>query len=55
MYVNTFPSAMDLSYGNLYCFSCKDYVYDSDFEEIAKSQRRRAVTSLGKVFILKVI
>ena len=28
--------AMDLSYGQTYCFLCQDYVYDKDVELIAQ-------------------
>ncbi|KAI1301809.1 Ubiquitin carboxyl-terminal hydrolase 22 [Halotydeus destructor] len=27
--------AMDLTYGNVYCFVCKDYVYDKELESVA--------------------
>jgi len=28
--------AMDLSYGQTYCFHCQDYVYDKQVEQIAQ-------------------
>lgn len=30
-----FNLAVDLSYGVLYCYRCKDHIYDDDFEEVA--------------------
>lgn len=30
---------MDLSYGNIYCGQCQDYIYDREITEIAMSHR----------------
>ncbi|KAK2149381.1 hypothetical protein LSH36_454g00029 [Paralvinella palmiformis] len=38
--------AVDLTYGSVYCFSCKDYVYDEEFDDIVK--KGRDVASLAK-------
>ncbi|XP_055984589.1 ubiquitin carboxyl-terminal hydrolase 27 [Sorex fumeus] len=35
--------AVDLYYGGIYCFMCKDYVYDKDIEQIAKEERGEAL------------
>ena len=39
--------AVELSYGAVYCFKCKDYVYDEDCEAIARTQATKAAYSLG--------
>uniref|UniRef100_T1ITV3 Ubiquitin carboxyl-terminal hydrolase n=1 Tax=Strigamia maritima TaxID=126957 RepID=T1ITV3_STRMM len=39
--------AVDLSYGAVYCFQCGDYVYDTELESIAKSDKIKAARSLG--------
>ncbi|KAJ8319108.1 hypothetical protein KUTeg_004199 [Tegillarca granosa] len=39
--------AVDMTYGTVYCFWCNDYVYDADFEEIARKQCQKSDTSLG--------
>lgn len=41
--------AAELSYGAIYCFKCKDYVYDQDFERVARYQSKRAASSLGEM------
>ncbi|XP_029785510.1 ubiquitin carboxyl-terminal hydrolase 27 [Suricata suricatta] len=35
--------AVDLYYGGIYCFMCKDYVYDRDIEQIAKEEQGEAL------------
>ena len=40
--------AVDLTYGAVYCFACSDYVYDTDFEDIARKLHRRASGNKGK-------
>ncbi|XP_036161508.1 ubiquitin carboxyl-terminal hydrolase 27 [Myotis myotis] len=35
--------AVDLYYGGIYCFMCKDYVYDKDIEQIAKEEQGEAL------------
>ncbi|XP_006902972.1 PREDICTED: ubiquitin carboxyl-terminal hydrolase 22-A-like [Elephantulus edwardii] len=35
--------AVDLYYGGIYCFMCKDYIYDKDIEQIAKEEQREAL------------
>ncbi|EDL33892.1 mCG3962 [Mus musculus] len=35
--------AVDLYYGGIYCFMCKDYVYDIDIEQIAKEEQGEAL------------
>ncbi len=50
---NTLPiyvpchAAMDLSYGAVYCFMCRDYVYDEDVEKATSEQTLTAAQSLG--------
>ncbi|KAL5018944.1 hypothetical protein ScPMuIL_004666 [Solemya velum] len=39
--------AVDLHYGAVYCFPCGDYVYDSELEDMARSQWGKASSSLG--------
>ncbi|XP_064637300.1 ubiquitin carboxyl-terminal hydrolase 22-like isoform X2 [Lineus longissimus] len=39
--------ALDLTYGAVYCFSCKDYVYDRELDEMNKEQESLASKSLG--------
>ncbi|XP_035204719.1 ubiquitin carboxyl-terminal hydrolase 22-like isoform X2 [Stegodyphus dumicola] len=34
--------AMDTNIGTVYCFVCKDYMYDSDFEAISKKHMQQA-------------
>ncbi|KAK3091748.1 hypothetical protein FSP39_022316 [Pinctada imbricata] len=38
--------ALDMTYGNIYCFECGDYVYDLEFEQIAQSQNTKSAKSL---------
>lgn len=33
--IPTYVSAVDLLYGTLYCYRCKDHIYDDDFEKVA--------------------
>ena len=44
---------MDLSYGAVYCFLCGDYVYDEEFEMIARQQNKDAAKTIGqyRIFI----
>lgn len=30
---------VDLSYGNIFCAQCQDYIYDKEFTEIAMTHR----------------
>lgn len=39
--------AMDLSYGAIYCFSCKDYVYDNEVDALKRDESHDAITSLN--------
>jgi len=45
-YISSTIAAVDLTYGSVYCFSCKDYVYDEEFDDIVK--KGRDVASLAK-------
>ena len=47
---NSFFTAVELLYGAVYCFKCKDYVYDDDFEAIARAQAAKSAHSLGKLY-----
>lgn len=38
--------AIDLTYGVIMCFLCKDYVYDDEMDEIAKAEQKLACRSL---------
>ncbi|XP_027990797.2 ubiquitin carboxyl-terminal hydrolase 51 [Eptesicus fuscus] len=38
--------AVDLYHGVIYCFRCKDYVYDKDIEQIAKETKEKLVKLL---------
>ncbi|XP_002720078.1 ubiquitin carboxyl-terminal hydrolase 51 [Oryctolagus cuniculus] len=38
--------AVDLYYGVIYCFMCKDYVYDKDIEQIAKETKEKILKLL---------
>ena len=40
--------AVDLTYGAVYCYSCGDYVYDKEFEAIAKEEKTKAAKFVGK-------
>ena len=42
-------SAVDMTYGTVYCFDCGDYVYDSEFEVMARQQSSKSAKSLGKL------
>lgn len=44
-------TAVDMTYGTIYCFWCNDYVYDADLEEVARKQCQKSDTSLGWYFI----
>lgn len=41
--------ALDLTHGAVYCFVCKDNVYDLDLEKICVEQSFRAWKTLGKI------
>ena len=43
-------SAMDLSYGAIYCFVCRDYVYDEEVEKATIENTLNAAQSLGWYF-----
>ena len=43
-------SAMDLSYGAIYCFVCRDYVYDEEVEKATIENTLNAAQSLGWCF-----
>lgn len=40
-------SAVELAYGNVLCFQCGDYVYDSELAEVASVNQIKAAASLG--------
>jgi len=40
-------TAIDLTYGVVYCFGCHDYVYCDEVDTIAQSQRQVTGTPLG--------
>jgi hypothetical protein len=42
-------TAIDLTYGGIYCFLCQDYIYDKDMEIIAKEEQRKAWKMQGWV------
>ncbi len=35
--VRSHPCSVELSYGNVYCFECGDYVYHNDLESISEA------------------
>ncbi|XP_033631005.1 ubiquitin carboxyl-terminal hydrolase 22-like [Asterias rubens] len=39
--------AIDLTHGAVYCYSCGDYVYDHEFETIAKEEKTKAAKFVG--------
>ena len=41
--------ALDLTHGAVYCFVCKDNVYDLDLEKICVEQSVRAWKTLGRI------
>lgn len=41
-------AAIDTTHGNVYCYPCKDYVYDQEFEAIAKKHKLQAARITGK-------
>ncbi|UYV60529.1 hypothetical protein LAZ67_1001422 [Cordylochernes scorpioides] len=41
-----YQEAIDISFGVIYCFSCEDYIYDKELEEIARRQKVKAAKSL---------
>ena len=43
--------ALDLTHGAVYCFVCKDNVYDLDLEKICVEQSVRAWKTLGRIII----
>jgi len=47
----TFLSAMDLTRGYIYCHPCRNYIYDSDLETIAKEKRLKAAKVYGPTFV----
>lgn len=38
--------AVDLAYGNVLCFQCGDYVYDSELSDVARGSDTQAAVSL---------
>lgn len=47
-----FLSAVDLSYGTVYCYACGTFVYDEELENVARKQQRAAAATLGITMIL---
>ena len=47
--------ALDLTHGVVYCFVCRDNVYDLDLEKIGVEQGRRAWKTLGKLCLSKCV
>ncbi|XP_055460320.1 ubiquitin carboxyl-terminal hydrolase 51 [Psammomys obesus] len=43
--------AIDLCHGIIYCFMCKDYVYDKDIEKIAKETKQKLLKLLTSTAI----
>ena len=43
MFYYQFVSAIDLTYGTILCFSCGDYVYDTEIEHIASTLQQKMV------------
>ena len=41
------PLSVELTYGNVYCQECCDYVYDPEFEAVSEAFSMRASKSLG--------
>ncbi|XP_075231487.1 ubiquitin carboxyl-terminal hydrolase nonstop isoform X2 [Lycorma delicatula] len=39
--------AVDLACGNVFCFQCGDYIYDTELSQIAREQKDKAASSLG--------
>ncbi|CAH1793786.1 unnamed protein product [Owenia fusiformis] len=39
--------AVDLSHGAVFCFLCKDYIYDAEFDEILAMSRKASKQSIG--------
>lgn len=39
--------AMDLTFGQTYCFKCRDYIYDRRLDEVAKTEWRNMCKSMG--------
>ncbi|GIY19505.1 ubiquitin carboxyl-terminal hydrolase 22 [Caerostris darwini] len=44
---NNHSLSADLRSGNIFCFVCNDYVYDDDFEIIARQYKRKAGQAAG--------
>ncbi|XP_047529813.1 ubiquitin carboxyl-terminal hydrolase nonstop [Vanessa atalanta] len=38
---------VDLSYGNIFCAQCQDYIYDREFTDISRTLRLKEAKSLG--------
>ncbi|KAK7475420.1 hypothetical protein BaRGS_00033370 [Batillaria attramentaria] len=39
--------SVDLNFGTVYCYACKDFVYDKELETLAKRQNKAAAASLA--------
>ena len=49
MFYYEFVSAIDLTYGTILCFTCGDYVYDTEIEHIASTlQQKMVARCMGK-------
>ncbi|XP_074598990.1 ubiquitin carboxyl-terminal hydrolase nonstop isoform X2 [Brevipalpus obovatus] len=48
---NKHPLAMDLTRGYVYCYLCRNYIYDNDLEKIAKEKRLKAAKVYGPTFL----
>lgn len=46
MFSRSHPCSVELSYGNVYCYECGDYVYNSDLETISEAAFDKLVTFL---------
>lgn len=41
---------MDLTWGYVYCYLCRDYIYDSELEKLAKKKRLKAAKVYGPTY-----
>lgn len=48
-------TAVDISYGVVYCFTCADYVYDRELEAMARKHRRRCARLLGAFVVSSAV
>lgn len=46
-------TAIETTFGAVFCYPCGDYVYDQEFEAISKKHKLQAARVTGKILYFK--